>query len=162
MCSAYFSKDDFKWSAVRKNVEGRSLYHIFSIGHQTNQKEENFQRRNHNYCSDNFLSPRLSCSRQVTLCQLCTLLLLSGDIATNPGPINFGLCSICSLKRNYGTSNDFIVSKGVNILPLIILRIWKIVCSLTREYNYNTRHSKPVSYETSSYATWSFADHSTL
>ena len=60
----------------------------------------------------------IQCSRQMTLCQLCALLLLAGDIATNPGPINFGLCNMRSLKKNYATSNDFIVSKSLSIMSL--------------------------------------------
>ena len=112
VCSAHLSKDDFKWSAVWKTLKVEVLLHIFNWGSNQPKRRKLPKKRSfnetpfslmlsHNYYSDNSLLPRFSCSRQVTLCRLYTLLLLSGDIATNPEPINFGLCNVCSLKKNY-------------------------------------------------------------
>ena len=64
------------------------------------------------YLSKNFLSPNVCCPKQISLVELCTLLLLSCDIATNAGPVIFGLCNIRSLRKNYATSLDFITSKA--------------------------------------------------
>ena len=71
------------------------------------------------YRSKHHLTPNFCIPKQLSLFALCTLLLLSGDIATNPGPgINSGLCNIRSLKKNYTASTDFITSKGINILSV--------------------------------------------
>ena len=47
------------------------------------------------------------------------LLLLAGDISSNPGPsLKFGLCNIRSIRKNHTTSSDFIKSNDITILSL--------------------------------------------
>ena len=47
---------------------------------------------------------------------LLILLLLSGDIALNPGPINFGFVNCCSIRNNGLLIGDTIVSNNPDIL----------------------------------------------
>ena len=49
---------------------------------------------------------------------LLILLLLSGDIALNPGPINFGFVNCCAIRNKGPLINDTIVSNNLDILAL--------------------------------------------
>ena len=49
---------------------------------------------------------------------LLILLLLSGDIALNPGPVNFGFVNCCSIRNKGPLICDTIVSNNLDILAL--------------------------------------------
>jgi len=50
--------------------------------------------------------------------KLFTLLLLSGDVALNPGPINFGFTNCRSIRNKHAVVADFVSSNSINILGL--------------------------------------------
>ena len=52
------------------------------------------------------------------------LLLLSGDIALNPGPINFGFVNCCSIRNKGPLIDDTIVSNNLDILALAETHIY--------------------------------------
>ena len=46
------------------------------------------------------------------------MLMLSGDIALNPGPVNLGFVNSCSIRNEGPLIGDTIVSNNVDILAL--------------------------------------------
>ena len=60
----------------------------------------------------------LSFPRSANFSQLVTLLLLSGDIALNPGPINFAFTNCRSIRNKHAGLLDLVTSKSIGIMGL--------------------------------------------